>query len=157
MLVGPLFSCDRDCGTARKLAASSHLPCCSVKLLHENKLLVVFVACGALLIAALAGGFYLQYLNDAAEAGRHATTRRLVALEETLTSLQDVRIHHAGLLITGKPMYREQFDKARQQLDRKVAALERLYPREAHSDRVLGELKRLYALKVAELAVAAEM
>jgi CHASE3 domain sensor protein len=122
-----------------------------VKFLHENKLLVVFVACGALLIAALGGGFYLQYLNDAAEASRHATTRRLVALEETLTSLQDVRIHHAGLLITGKPLYRQQFDQSRQQLDSKLAALHRLYPPDEHSDRVLRELKRLYALKVAEL------
>lgn len=128
-----------------------------MKFLHENKLLAVFVGCGALLLAALAGGFYLQYLNDLAEASRHATTRRLVALEETLTSLQDVRVHHAGLLITGKATDRVQFDAARRQLDVNVAKLETLYPPEAHTDRVLAELKRLYGLKVAELAVAADM
>jgi diguanylate cyclase len=128
-----------------------------VKFLHENKLLVVFVACGSLLMAALAGGFYLQYLNDAAEASRHATTRRLLALEETLTSLQDVRIQHAGLLITGKPQFRRQFDESSQQLARMVDALQALYPPDEHNDRVLRELKRLYGLKVAELAAAVEM
>jgi diguanylate cyclase (GGDEF)-like protein len=151
------FSGDRRSTRAPKLLPSQSYLVSSVKFLHENKLLVVFVACGALLMAAVGGGFYLQYLNDAAEASRHATTRRLVALEETLTSLQDVRIHHAGLLITGKPQFRRQFDESRQQLARKVVALERLYPPDEHSERVLRELKRLYALKVAELAAALEM
>ena len=129
-----------------------------MKFLHENKIAVVLLGCGLLLLAALGGGFYLQYLNDVAEEGRHLSTRRLIALEETLTSLQDVRIHQGELLITGKTVYIEKFDAARRQLALKVETLERLYASDdAHDKKVIAELKRLYTLKVSELLAAAEM
>jgi len=129
-----------------------------VKFLHENKIAVVLLACGMLLLAALAGGFYLQYLNDQAELSRLASTRRLLALEETLTSLQDVRIQQGGLLITGKPVYLQKFDESRQQLARSIERLEVLYAgADAHDRKVLQELERLYRLKVSELMAAAEL
>jgi diguanylate cyclase (GGDEF)-like protein len=129
-----------------------------VKFLHENKIAVVLLACGLLLLAALAGGFYLQYLNDLAEDSRLASTRRLVALEETLTSLQDVRIHQGGLLITGKPQYLQKFDESRQQLAKNIEQLDALYAgADEHDHKALHELKRLYGLKVSELMAAAEL
>ncbi len=129
-----------------------------MKFLHENKIAVVLLGCGMLLLAALAGGFYLQYLNDLAELSRLASTRRLLALEETLTSLQDVRIHQGGLLITGKPIYLQKFDESRQQLARNIEQLDALYAgADAHDRKALQELERLYALKVSELMAAAEL
>jgi len=129
-----------------------------VKFLQENKIAVVLFGCGLLLLAALAGGFYLQYLNDSAEDSRHRSTQRLLALQETLTRLQDVRVHQGALLITGKPEHLARFDEARGQLARSVDALEALYADgDAHNERVIQELKRLYGLKVHELLVAAEM
>jgi len=129
-----------------------------VKFLHENKIAVVLLGCGLLLLAALAGGFYLQYLNDQAEDSRNRSTQRLLALEETLTSLQDVRIHQASLLITGKPEYLRRFDASREHLARSVSSLEALYVQsDEHNERVIKELKRLYGLKVNELLAAAEI
>ncbi|HEX6706827.1 MAG TPA: diguanylate cyclase [Albitalea sp.] len=129
-----------------------------MKFLHENKVTVVLFGCGLLLLAALAGGFYLQYLNDSAEDGRHRSTQRLLALEETLTRLQDVRVHQGALLITGKPEHLVRFDDARDQLARSVDTLQALYADgDTHNERVIAELKRLYGLKVHELLVAAEM
>jgi diguanylate cyclase len=129
-----------------------------VKFLHENKVGFILLGCGLLLLAALGGGFYLQLLNDMAEESRHVSARRMLALEETLTSLQDVRIHQGSYLITGKEAYRELFDQAREQLEKNVRQLEQLYAGDdEHNTRVIRELKRLYGLKVKELLAATEL
>ena len=127
-----------------------------MKSANEAKISGIFLVCGLLLLAALCGGVYLQYLNDLAENGRNLSTRRLLALEETLTSLQEVRINQGSLLITGKPVYFDQFNGSRVELERQLAGLETLYSGDEHSARVITELKRLCALKVHELLGAVE-
>jgi diguanylate cyclase (GGDEF)-like protein len=128
-----------------------------VRYVHENRVLCVLICCCALLLAAIGAGVYLERLSDLAEHRRDDLARRLVALEEALSSLQDVRISQASLLLTGKDIYRENFDQSRLVLARSIATLEALFLDDEHNARVIRELRRLYGLKLAELERAAEV
>jgi diguanylate cyclase (GGDEF)-like protein len=121
------------------------------RFLSDNKLAAVLLACGLLLLAALLVGYYLQRLAEQVDERRDASGLRLTALEQTLTSMQDVQIGQGAFLLTAREDYREQYRLAQQDLSQHIAELRKLYAGDAHGAAVVEEIDRLQAVKVERL------
>ena len=119
--------------------------------LHQRALAALLIGMALLLLLAISAGAYLQFLVDAADDLRHASSKRLLTIERTLGSLKAAETAQRGFLITENPRYLQPYQDASAQAGERLKELQRMYAGDAVAGRLLDRLSRWQRLKLEEL------
>ncbi|WKB55480.1 PAS domain-containing protein [Eleftheria terrae] len=123
----------------------------------QRKLARVLLAAVVLLMAAVAGSFYLGRVAEATDDLRDAAAGRLAALDTMLTSVLDAETGQRGFVITGLEKYLDPYLGARERVVAATARARELYRGDALALQRLAALSALQDAKLAELQRVVEV
>lgn len=129
----------------------------SKSLAIKTKLLGVLAAGTAFLLVTIIGGQVQSQRTIEAAQSEDRSSRRLRALDLTLSTMQDLETGQRGFILTGKREYLEPFDKALSGIEGYFEELARLYRADPDSLARISEMASLKDQKLRELQTAIDL
>jgi len=115
------------------------------------KLTLLLVGMALLLLMAIAAGWSLQRMTDAAQESRHVSSKRLLTLEKTINSLYMAETAQRGYLITSNPRHVATWQAAASQAGVHYQQLVTMYADEPVAAGLLVKLGRWVRMKLEDL------